>query len=560
MYIENAKAKRPNKTKIMEKNGIKYVLHVIDSTYNKDKKYNSEKRVIIGKMIDENTMIPNDNFSKFYNMSDVILEETDNTKSRYLNLGATVTFEKIVKKNHLLELLGDCFPDDEDNTGYAAKIFDLASYFLITEDSVAQNFESYAKRHSLLSDLKDDSDISKFYKTLKISTQSELFYKKWIQENLDGGRIFVNYDSTNFPNYSNNEGVELADFGKAKVFEQEKQINVAYAIQQISGTPLVSEIYNGSINDVSQMKYFLNKLRSFGLKGVNLVIDRGYFSKQNLEEISKVFSGFLICSKTSNLAVANMISRVENEIKRIDNYISNKKLYAITKTAKLFKDDLNGMEKFFHIYWNEQQFVNEKTAFYEDLTSLKEKILNLHTLPEELSNNSNLQYFNITKDEKNNIKAINFNQNLIAETINTFGYFCLISSMELTALEALNIYEKRNNIEKIFTAIKSHLGGNVARVHSDSAIKAKFFVVFIATIIRNEIFNSLSSLRSRNNKDFTVPQTISQLEEIIACKLPNKSYAVLDGPTKRQNEILKALNVTMKEIFNECTYINKRFS
>lgn len=57
-----------------------------------------------------------------------------------------------------------------------------------------------------------------------------------------------------------------------------------------------------------------------------------------------------------------------------------------------------------------------------------------------------------------------------------------------------------------------------------------------------------------------MPQTISQLEEIIACKLPNKSYAVLDGPTKRQNEILKALNVTMKEIFNECTYINKRFS
>ena len=73
MLLKNVKVIRPKTTKIQKRNGIGYVYQVIGKSYKKDKKYTVENRKLIGKMIDEEWMIPNEYFEQYY--PDVCVEQ-----------------------------------------------------------------------------------------------------------------------------------------------------------------------------------------------------------------------------------------------------------------------------------------------------------------------------------------------------------------------------------------------------------------------------------------------------------------------------------------------------
>lgn len=64
----------------------------------------------------------------------------------------------------------------------------------------------------------------------------------------------------------------------------------------------------------------------------------------------------------------------------------------------------------------------------------------------------------------------------------------LITSCEMDASKALDIYRGRDNIEKMFRSLKSGIDFSKARVHSTESLQSKVFITFIAMIIRNENF------------------------------------------------------------------------
>lgn len=78
----------------------------------------------------------------------------------------------------------------------------------------------------------------------------------------------------------------------------------------------------------------------------------------------------------------------------------------------------------------------------------------------------------------------------------------LITSCEMDASKALDIYRGRDNIEKMFRSLKSGIDFNKARVHSTQSLQSKVFITFIAMIIRNEIFQK-KPLYKKNKKAYT---------------------------------------------------------
>jgi len=556
MFIENAKVKKPEKTKIQTRNGINYVYEITESNYIKEKKYVVEKRKLIGKMIDNEYMIPNQSFYDFYGCENVEFTENSSEKGRTVHIGSTCVFNSIVKSLNLKKLLGEVFQDDEDNDDYVNKILDLSYHMLVEETAVSQHFDHYRKYHVTKAEsLKNDVAITRFYQTLKASTKSMFFFKKWIQKNSSKGRVFISYDSTNFPNYSVGEGVTFNELGKAKIYEGIPQINLSYAVDQKTGTPLAEYVYEGSKTDVSQISDFLNRYKEYGVEGAYFVLDRGYFSRTNIEEIMKLSSGFLLASKISNTAVKEVIDEVSDKLNDINNYIFEDDCYGKTVIKKLFKEDLNGEERHVHIFWSEARFLNEKTVFLRKLTNFIEKVReNSHILEEE--NNNSLAEFVSVEFDSNGEVSYSINNDLFKEEVKYFGYFCLISSMELTAKDALKFYRNRDVVEKLFSIIKSHLGGDKVNVHTNESIQAKAFVTFIASIIRNEIFQRTNELRKTNKKDFTVPEIISQLDQIdCSIGLKNK-YVMFDAPNAKQKKILSALKVNNSALLNEVDALN----
>lgn len=105
-------------------------------------------------------------------------------------------------------------------------------------------------------------------------------------------------------------------------------------------------------------------------------------------------------------------------------------------------------------------------------------------------------------------------------------------------ITALEIYREKDVVEKLFRALKSHLGVNVDYVQSDSSIRAKAFVTFMVSIIRSEVFNRTKELRKKK-RDYIVPEIFCKLEDIEAVKGLNGRYNLKLALTKQKNNIIK---------------------
>ena len=81
----------------------------------------------------------------------------------------------------------------------------------------------------------------------------------------------------------------MAEYGHAKADCGLPIFNYAVAYDTNNREPLFHEKYPGSVNDVSQLQFMLDKATGYGYKKIGFILDRGYFSRGNIieNEISK---------------------------------------------------------------------------------------------------------------------------------------------------------------------------------------------------------------------------------------------------------------------------------
>ena len=79
--------------------------------------------------------------------------------------------------------------------------------------------------------------------------------------------------------------------------------------------------------------------------------------------------------------------------------------------------------------------------------------------------------------------------------------------------EALYRYRHRDAIEKLFEVSKSFLGEDSFRVHNTESLHSKQQLLFLAEILRNEVFNGLSELREKD-KATTVEEELQNAKDV----------------------------------------------
>lgn len=108
-------------------------------------------------------------------------------------------------------------------------------------------------------------------------------------------QIYISYDSTNKVCQAGD--IDIAEFGHSKSGDDKPIINYSLAYDHENKEPLFYEEYPGSIVDVSQLQYMLEKAKGYGYKKVGFILDRGYFSKENIHFMDKNGYDFVIMVK-----------------------------------------------------------------------------------------------------------------------------------------------------------------------------------------------------------------------------------------------------------------------
>mgnify|MGYP006373649265 FL=1 len=370
----------------------------------------------------------------------------------------------------------------------------------------------------------------------------------------------MSYDSTNKNCQAGD--IEMVEYGKAKVDNGLPIFNYAIAYDTKNKEPLFYETYPGSINDVSQLQYMIDRAKGYGYKKIGFILDRGYFSKKNIEYMEESGYSFVIMVKGMASFVNDLIleNKGKFESKRIHN-ISEHRVYGMTVKKKLYLSDER--DRYFHIYHSSFK----ESAEREIIESKIEQMANF------LKTNANKakefgpgieKYFELYYDEakKTFLFAIE-KASVIEAEMALSGYFVIVTSEKMTAKEAISLYKSRDASEKLFRGDKSYLGNKSLRVYSDESASSKIFIEFIALIIRSKIYTALKEEMKNLDKKpnyMTVPAAIKELQKIEMVRQLDHVYRLDHAVTAMQKTILKAFGMDAPYIKYRANEISKKLA
>lgn len=558
MYLDLL-VKVPNaagKLLITKKGETSYVYYEVGRTYDKEKQYTYPKRIVIGKLskADETMMQPNENYLKYF--PDEVLPEEDvrATRSSCLRIGTFIVIRHLMKEAGIPDILNNYFTPKD-----AGLLMDLAAYSIIDENNAAQYYPSYAYNHPLFTEnmkIYSDSKVSDFLNSIT-NEQTAGFLNDWNSERNHREQIYISYDSTNKNCQAGD--IEIVEFGNAKDDGRLPVFNYAIAYDTNNTEPLFYEQYPGSINDVSQFQFALDKAKSYGYKKVGFILDRGYFSKANIEYMDQCGYSFIIMVKGMASFVRQLIDeRAGTFEKKRSNYISEFNVYGTTVKKKMYVTDRK--DRYFHIFYNSARASSEENDVNDKIETMKSFLMN-HTNKECDFGPIYEKYFWIHRDEETGVFVYPEEKTQVTEAeLSHCGYFVIVTSEKMKAKDAIEIYKSRDASEKLFRGDKTYLGNKSLRVHSNESAAAKIFIEFIALIIRCRMYTGLKDAVKEMNKKpnyMNVPAAIRELEKIEMVRHLDSVYRLDHAVTATQKTILKAFGISAGQVKYRANYISE---
>ena len=565
MYL-NFKVEIPKQKSGISKKKIKgttYIYYEHGRNYYADRQYTVPQCTSIGKACEDDPgmMIPNGNYLKFFPDAELPEELPASTRSGCLKIGAYLVIRKVMAHYRLEERVGEIIGKD------AGLFLDLAAYAIVTENNAAQYYPDYAYNHPLFtSDMRvySDSKISGFLRDIS-RDDSIRFQSEWNKGRDHREKIYISYDSTN--KHCQAGDVEIAEYGHEKDRQNKPVFNYAVAYDRTNRLPLFYEAYPGSVNDVSQLQHMLDKAAAYGYRNAGFILDRGYFSESNIRFMDRNGFEFIMMVKGCRDLVSSLILEHKGEFEdEWENAIPYYDVNGMTVKGRLLKGDEK--DRYFHIYYSDYRKARERAKLQLLIREQKEQLESLKGTAYEKTGGWRSPYFDLiyhTEKEsgKKSLQFIRERQDVISREIRLCGYFCIITSAEMTAETALDLYKSRDGSEKLFRGDKSYLGERSMRACHDEPAHSKIFIEFVALIIRNKIYTCLKDRMKELHKKknyMTVPAALKELDKIELIRQADETYILDHAVTATQKDILQAFNLTAANVRKEAVELGKQLS
>ena len=518
-----------------KRSGITYV-YQSTSYWDKKKKAPRSKRVLIGKIDSKSgEIVPTDGRGKKRGQKP---QQKPTVKPGPVPLthinrqyyGATYLLDQIGVKLGITNDLKTCFPNDYK------KIESLA-YFLILENTNAiSRFNKFSKthKHPYGNDIPSQRSSELFQ---SITEEAKMkFFRLQGKRRLE--KEYWAYDSTSISSYS--EELKQVKYGKNKDGENLPQINLALLFGEESGLPFYYRKLAGNIPDVKTVTELIRELNVLGYKKAKLVMDRGYYSTENINGLYKQHNKFLIGANVTLSYIKAYIKELGEDIRNYEHYSDLYKVYYRSKTIawdytqkRPYKGDTitAARRMYLHLYYNPEKAVEDdqqRTAYY---VCLEKELLSGKRKPEH--EKDYVKYFIVHETAVRGRKIIPNNE-AMNRARKLYGYFALISNEVKDPIEALQLYRTRDVVEKAFGNLKERLNCRRTLVSSDASLEGKLFVIFISLIYLSYIKKQMQKYKLFSK--YTIQGLLDELDVIECFSEPGK--VLFQGEVLKKQELL----------------------
>lgn len=514
------------------------VTYAYESTsyWDKDKKQSRSKRKLIG-IIDPKTGEITSTTKKKRRSTEPSkpLTETPWLYAKRTFYGATYLLDCIGKSTGVTDDLKVCFPD------IYKQILSIAYYLILEDKNPLCRFPKWSSlhihpcAHSISS--QQSSDLFS-----EISESQRMHFSK-----LQGKRRLENeywaYDTTSISSYSRE--LRQVRYGRNKDGDPLPQVNLAVLYGEGSCLPFYYKKLAGNISDVSTVKQLLKDMEFLGYKKIKMVMDRGFYSERNINNLYTEHLKFLIGVKLSLKFVSGEVDKVRNAVRSWQNFLPDTEAYGMTvpiqwnyKRKRPYKQDEIREERrmYMHIYFDSIRALEDEQRFTRLIYQLNGELMSGKREKEHRSLYA--KYFDIKTTPIRGQKAT-IKEDVVSDAKRNFGYFALIGNDTMNAGQALTIYRNKDLVEKAFDNIKDRLDMRRMNVSSDLSLDGKLFVEFIALIFISYLHKAM--LNAHLYTKFTMHELLDELE--IIERFDREGYAPQLGEmTEKQSDIFKVLN------------------
>jgi len=323
-------------------------------------------------------------------------------------------------------------------------------------------------------------------------------------------------------------------------------LNLALVFAETSNLPFYYRKLAGNIPDSKTLKHLLADLDILGFSKVKLVMDRGFYSEENLNALFKDHIKFLIAGKMSLNFMKFNLKGIYDNFRSFEHYNETYELYCrtvetqwqYTQYRPYKKETLKEFRRIYvHYYYNIEKAAEEEKAFDRNLMNLRRELESGKRVPEH--ENQYNKYFEIKNTPKRGTKAT-VKEEGVLQAKKYFGFFALITNETMDAVTALEIYRNKDLVEKAFGNLKERLNLRRALVSSEQSLDGKLFVEFVALIYLSYIKKQMQM--SDLFKKYTIQGALDKLDVIECFETPGQQLRVGEL-LEKQKEIYYALGI-----------------
>jgi transposase len=502
------------------------------------------------------------------------LSEEDIATATAVFIGPELVFGTITKRYRIDVLLAKSF-----NEKIMKDILSLA-WYVASEGSALSDSDSWLDyyenpRGSAMS----SQDVSRLLDIIDYDGMMT-FYKLWLKEAAKNSAKADKtlYDLTSISYYGS--GIDAAEYGYNRDCENLPQVNYALLCMRSTAMPLFAWPMNGSISDMGTLETTLQFLKKLQYMPDCLMMDRGFSSIDNLSGMFKNGYTFLQALKINAKWIFGIIDASENLRFNPDSKIESggRTYYASTSVCRWVrirkvtgkgygKEDAllyicNGTSRDryistgpnievvaqypcrVHVLFCQDLVGSQHDRFMDKLKAEHDRLV--------ASENATLQkefekYIKVYRKKYARHRTVEYDTDMIAQHKNKYaGYICFLTNDKTieTAADALAEYSTRDYIEKDFDEMKNNLDMKRIRVWSDVRMRSRLFIQFIAEIYMREI--RVCTRSSESCKKLSRKQIFSHIKTIYKVKFKGTYKDIYPELSKRQHDILGALNVTVR--------------
>ena len=488
--------------------GVEYVYE--DYPYwCKEAKQSRHTRVYIGKLGPDGEFLPNKSYlSRQREISQQEVTQSPIKPASRCYFGATHLLDEISNITGVKDDLKACFPEQYE------MLLSLAYFLVLESDSPMYRFPRWAHDHQHPGWHPYSSQrISELMRDISESGRLNFFIKQ-SQRRME--KEYLAYDTTSVSSWS--EYIKAVRYGKNKDYDDLPQVNMALIFGEESSLPVYYRVLPGNINDVSTIRKLMRDISFLEIKKLKLVMDRGFFSAKNINALYREHHKFLISVKTNNGFVSGLVEEAKATIKHYSNYDIEHNVYYLGSTEKWpyeYKDRHGKTIKeerkiYVHIYYNGLRAEEEKRRLSQALARTEAALMSKAELTKYQT--SLKENYLIVKETPKRGITIQYNNEAIEKHMDNIGYFVLLSNDIKDSVTALEIYRKKDMVEKAFDNLKERLEMKRTAVHSDGALAGKFFIQFLALIFVSYIHKHMRANDLYRN--YTMESLLDSLDVI----------------------------------------------